>query len=123
VEETSGYDSDEEEEHFVRNIKRGANKYKGNLPFKIFNCGRIGHYSKKCHFEENKIFHKKKILCSNQDDNYSDESDGEYVREVIFITQETQNDDKKNYEKEEINSEEEYDEGTNFDSFWGGKFI
>jgi hypothetical protein len=42
---------------FVRNLKRGTIKYKGKLPFKCFNCCRIGHYAKKCPFEEKKIFH------------------------------------------------------------------
>ena len=116
-------DSDEEEAHFVRKLKKGTKKYKGKLPFKCFNCGRVGHYDKKIPFEEKKRFHKKNSLYSKEDDISSYESDGEDLREVIFITQETPNDDKKNYEKEEINSEEEYDEGTNFDSFWGGKFI
>jgi septal ring factor EnvC (AmiA/AmiB activator) len=45
------------------------------------------------------------------------------VREVLFITQETHNDDHKNSEIEEINSKEGYDEETRFDSFWGGKDI
>jgi hypothetical protein len=62
------------------------------------NCGRVEHYDKKCPFEENKIFHKKNSLYSKEDENYSNESDGEEsdVREVLFITQETQNYDHKN---------------------------
>jgi hypothetical protein len=105
VEERPGDESDEEEAHFVRKLKRGTDKYKGKLPFKCFNCGRIGHYAKKCPFEENKSFHKKKSLYSKEDNSSSDESDGEErdVREVLFITQETQNDDHKNSETDEIN--------------------
>lgn len=27
--------------NFVRNLKKGSGKYKGKLPFKCFNCGKI----------------------------------------------------------------------------------
>ena len=87
--EKLGYDSDEEQAHFVRKLKRGTGKYKDKLPFKCFNCGRVGNYAKRCPFEENKSFHKKKVLYSKEDNNSSDESDGEEkeVREVLFIIQ------------------------------------
>ena len=40
--------SDEEEEFFFKKLDRGSGKYKGKLPFKCFNCGRVGHYATKC---------------------------------------------------------------------------
>ena len=40
--------SDEEEAKFVKKLDRGSGKYKGKLPFKCFNCGRVGHYAAKC---------------------------------------------------------------------------
>ena len=39
---------DEEEAKFVKKLDRGLGKYKGKLPFKFFNCGRVGHYVAKC---------------------------------------------------------------------------
>jgi hypothetical protein len=39
---------DMEEVNFVKNLKRGTGKYKGKLPLKFFNCGRIGNFSSKC---------------------------------------------------------------------------
>ena len=47
-------ESDKEEEvNFVRNLKRGTGKYKGKLPLKCFECGRIGHFPFKCPYAKN----------------------------------------------------------------------
>jgi hypothetical protein len=40
--------SDVEEDNFIKKLHKGFGKYKGKLPFKCFNCGRIGHFSNKC---------------------------------------------------------------------------
>ena len=38
----------------MRKRIRGYGKYKGKLPFKCFNLGRIGQFSSKCTFKESK---------------------------------------------------------------------
>jgi hypothetical protein len=38
---------DEEMENFVRKFQKGTSKYKCKIPFKCFNCGKIGHFSNK----------------------------------------------------------------------------
>jgi hypothetical protein len=38
----------EEVANFIRKLKKGSGKYKGKLPFKCFNCGKIGNSSNKC---------------------------------------------------------------------------
>jgi hypothetical protein len=39
-------DSDNEEEaNFMIKLERGTGKYKGKLPFKCFNCGKVGHFA------------------------------------------------------------------------------
>jgi hypothetical protein len=50
-EHETSHDDEQEEANFVRKIKKGTGRYKGKLPFKFFNCGRIGHYAKTCPFE------------------------------------------------------------------------
>ena len=39
---------DDEESLFVSRLNQGTGKYKGKLPLKCFNYGRIGHFSHKC---------------------------------------------------------------------------
>ena len=39
---------DNEKSILIKKLERGAGKYKGNLPLKCFNCGRIGHFVSKC---------------------------------------------------------------------------
>jgi hypothetical protein len=48
-------DSEEYEEvvNFIRNLKRGTDKYKGMLPLKFFNCDGIGNFSSKCPYSKN----------------------------------------------------------------------
>ena len=38
----------DEEALFISKLEKGTRKYKGKLPLKCFNCGRIGHFSSKC---------------------------------------------------------------------------
>ncbi|GLJ07858.1 hypothetical protein SUGI_0075690 [Cryptomeria japonica] len=43
--EESSEESDVEVANFVRKLKRGTERYKGNLPLKCFNCGKVGHFA------------------------------------------------------------------------------
>jgi hypothetical protein len=75
---------DDIEAKFVRRLKKGSGKYQGNLPFKFFNCGKIGHFSSKCPHQKKdqnsddekkykfKKYSKKKSLCANNDDSSED---------------------------------------------------
>ena len=112
---SSNDESDSEEEaNFVRKLKRGTGKYKGKLPLKCFECGRIGHFSSKCTYaknpnsddenncKKNKSFHnykkgnngrfsKSKNLYSKEDSSSSyDDSDSDNDSEkVLFMAMDT----------------------------------
>jgi hypothetical protein len=95
--DNSNNESDEEEANFVRKLKRESGKYKGNVPFKCFDCGEVGHfvakrpYKNKNNEEDSRFkryrkgktekrrnfFRQKKNLYTNEKNNLSDDSDSE----------------------------------------------
>jgi hypothetical protein len=101
VEKKKDFDIDEVEANFVRRLKKGSGKYKGKMPFKCFNYGKIGHFSSKCpqkrkahtydveEKKKHKIVYKennfkKKSLCVNNDDDPSnDERNGSSIEYKI----------------------------------------
>jgi hypothetical protein len=83
---------DEIEPKFMRRLKKGLGKYQGKLPFKCFNCGKIGHFPNKCPHKKHdrnsegekkfkaKRFGRKKSLCVNNV-NSSKDTNSESSRE------------------------------------------
>jgi hypothetical protein len=57
-------ESNVEEANFIRKIQKGSGKYKGKLPFKCFNCGKIGHFASKFPYPK-KTLKMKKIKPNN----------------------------------------------------------
>jgi hypothetical protein len=104
VDENEEFEPDKIEEKFVRRLKKGSGKYQGKFPFKIFNCGKIGHFASKCphkKWDQNsegekknkpKRFGKKKSLCVNKndysEDTYSKSSYEDMVNEFMLVAKE-----------------------------------
>jgi hypothetical protein len=122
-----------EEAKFIRKLQKGSGKYKGKLPFKCFNCGKVGHFSSKCPYpkedpeeEENKnkqyqkkekpnykkrFYRGKNNFYSKEEDNNSpessenDESDDD---EVLLLGIEESNEIEKIKHEKELEDEAEF---------------
>jgi hypothetical protein len=112
-------ETDEIAEKIMRRLKKGSGKYQGKLPFKCFNCGKIGHFSNKCPHKKHdqnsedeekhksRRFDKKKSLCVNNDGSSEDtDSDSSYEDKVNDLSLMA----KEDYDNEITGSEENDEE-------------
>ncbi|XP_059070607.1 uncharacterized protein LOC131860243 [Cryptomeria japonica] len=129
--ESSEEDSEDEVAHLVRKLKRGSGKYKGKLPLKCFNYGKIGHFASKCPYEKeegsdderdskfknSKKFVKrgkkfqrfKKSLYSKEDsDSFLSSEEENHNDEILFmVVEDTQEVDYFDEEDVEVDLEQE----------------
>jgi hypothetical protein len=126
---------DVEEANFIKKLQQGSEKYKGKLPFKCFNYGKVGHFAAMCPYpkdgpedEEKKIKQYKKKekpnykkknykwennFYSKEENNSSSEFSDNDDDEVFFLGIEESNDiEYIKYEKDledesKVNMEEE----------------
>lgn len=112
----------------MRKLKKGSRKYKGKLPFKCFNYGKVGHFTSKCPYSKNednnsereskyvkkgyqskkKTFKKSgKSLYSKDHNSSTEDSDEDFFDEEILFMVEEEN--MPEIEDEDI-EDEQYDE-------------
>ena len=76
----------------MRRLQLGTGRFKGKLPFKCFNFGRVGHYAAKCPYEENhdkgKQFEKGKSYYTNSDNDETSNEDEEDPDQDLLVLME-----------------------------------
>ena len=104
--------SNEETANFIKKLKKGTWKYKGNIPLICFNCGKIGHFSNKCPYpkkeeshdertfkdqkkiktkDKKNLYKNKKTFFTQEDSSSSEESEDEEP-EILFMGIKNQDD-------------------------------
>ena len=58
---------DDEEDLFIKKLEKGTGKYKGNMPLKCFNYGRIRHFSIKCSYPKQEDSDDEEPCCHKKD--------------------------------------------------------
>ena len=94
----SGYISEEDDVNFVKKLQLGTGRFRGNLPFKFFACGRVGHYGTKCTHKENhdkgkdtaksnrRRFDSRRSYYIHEDsDGLSNNEEGEYDQDLQLL--------------------------------------
>ena len=72
---------DDEEALFVSRLNKGTGKYKGKLPLKCFNCGRIGHFSHKCSYPKQEESDHEESCCHKGRKKYKEKNKNFYSKE------------------------------------------
>ena len=62
-------DLDDEEALYIKKLEGGTDKYKGKLPLKCFNCGRIGPFANKCSYPKKEDIDDEEPYCHKKDQN------------------------------------------------------
>ena len=85
--------SDDEEALFIKKLERGTGKYKGNIPLKCFNCGRIRHFASKCPYpkqddsDEREASKKFKTGKAENKNNFNEN------KKILYIMEDSEDED------------------------------
>ena len=61
----------------MRKLQLGTGRFKGKLPFKCFECGKVGHYAAKCPYKRKEVVRRNKNRSSSKKSYYANEDSDE----------------------------------------------
>ena len=91
--------SDDEEALFIKKIERGIGKYKGNLPLKCFNCGRIENFASKCPYPKQDDSDEREASKKFKNGKTGNKKKFNEKKKILYTMEDSEDEDRSGYEE------------------------
>ena len=85
--------SDDEEALFIKKLERGTGRYKGKLPLKCFNCGRIIHFASNCPYPKQDDIDERESSKNLKKDKIKNKKKFNEKKNILYTMEDSEDED------------------------------